>query len=73
MWENNLRTEDVIVEALARTGVGRLEARVASGAVNGALTAALFDWAEGEAAESLDDVIGRAMAVLGADHDSSIR
>jgi ABC-2 type transport system ATP-binding protein len=46
IWQNNLRTEEIIVKALTSTGSTKLEARVAAGAVNGALTAALFDWAE---------------------------
>lgn len=64
VWENNLRTEDVIVDALTGTGVGRLEARAAAGAVNGALTAALFDWAENPGAESLGRTIHRALQIV---------
>lgn len=64
-WENNHRTEEVVVEALVGTGVAVLEARVAAGAVLGALTAALFDWAQHED-ESLHERIVRALALVGA-------
>lgn len=64
IWENNFRTEEIIVEALTGTGVTMLEARVAAGAVLGALTAALFDWAEDEAAGTLGDRIRRALGQL---------
>jgi AcrR family transcriptional regulator len=64
IWENNLRTEDIIVDALTGTGVPTLEARVAAGAVNGALTAALFDWAEHHDAGSLGDRIRVALSML---------
>ena len=64
-WENNHRTEQVIVEALTATGVELLEARVAAGAVMGALTAALFDWGAREDG-SLDERIVRTLGVLGA-------
>lgn len=63
-WENNHRTEEVIVEALTGTGTAPLEAKVAAGAVLGALTAALFDWAESEGG-TLDDRITRALALIG--------
>jgi AcrR family transcriptional regulator len=64
VWENNLRTEGVIVDALTETGIDRLEARVAAGAILGSLTAALFDWAEHEQAGSLGDRIRSALALL---------
>lgn len=64
VWENNLRTENVIVEALTGTGVDPLEARVAAGAVNGALTAALFDWAERDQTSELGERIHSALAML---------
>lgn len=64
VWENTQRTQDVIVEALMGTGVHHLEARVAAGAVNGALTAALFDWAENDDAGSLADCIRSALQLL---------
>jgi AcrR family transcriptional regulator len=63
-WENNLRTEEVIVNALVDTGVADLEARVAAGAVLGALTAALFDWAEHAGGDSLGDRVRRALDLL---------
>jgi AcrR family transcriptional regulator len=65
VWENNLRTEETIVAALTATGVAGLDARVAAGAVNGALTAALFDWAEAEGRGTLGDRIRHAMEELG--------
>lgn len=56
-WSNNRKTERVIVEALEATGVPGLEARVAAGAVMGALMAALIDWGEDPGAGSLGDRI----------------
>jgi AcrR family transcriptional regulator len=64
IWENNLRTEDIIVEALTSTGISKLEARVAAGSVNGALTAALFDWAEEQDSGTLGERIREAMDLL---------
>lgn len=66
VWENNLRTEEVIVDSLTGAGVDILDARVAAGAVNGALTAALFDWAESDGTASLGETIGRALETLSA-------
>jgi AcrR family transcriptional regulator len=64
VWENNGRTEKVIVDALTSGGVPPLEARVAAGAVLGAITAALFDWAEDAGGESLGDRVRRTMSML---------
>lgn len=64
VWENNRRTEEVIVEALIRSGVERLESRVAAGATLGALTAALFDWAEHADGETLGERVRTAMRML---------
>lgn len=64
IWQNNLRTEDMIVAALTRSGVEELEARVAAGAVLGALTAALFDWARDGSAGSLGDRVRAAIAIV---------
>jgi len=64
VWENNMRTEDVIVAALTDTGVPAFEARVAAGAVNGALTAALFDWAHDVSGSTLGQRISDALALL---------
>lgn len=64
IWENNHRTEQVIVDALMATGATALEARVAAGAVLGALTAALFDWAEDPSPGSLGDRIRSALGQL---------
>ncbi len=41
-WQNNRRTEALVAEALAETGVDRLEADAAAGAVFGALMAGLL-------------------------------
>lgn len=67
VWENNHRTEQVIVEALTSTGAPPLDARVAAGAVMGALTAALLDWAEATDDDSLGDRVMRTLRVLGSD------
>jgi hypothetical protein len=64
VWENNRRTEEVLVTALTGSGVPTIEARVAAGAVLGALTAALFDWADDAGDESLGDRIRHAMRLL---------
>lgn len=71
-WENNHATEVVVVDALTATGVDRLEARVVAGAVLGALTAALFDWAEHDDA-SLGEWIVRALTLLGATVEGAAR
>jgi AcrR family transcriptional regulator len=44
VWENNRRTEEILIASLTETGTPRFEAAIAAGAVLGALTAALFDW-----------------------------
>lgn len=64
VWENNQRTADVLVDALVESGSPLLEARIAAGAVLGAVTAALFDWAEDEGSGSLGHRIRTAMDVL---------
>jgi AcrR family transcriptional regulator len=71
VWENNLRTEDIVVEALTSTGASELEARVAAGAVNGALTAALFHWAEDPETGSLGDRVRSALDQLHVATDSA--
>ena len=63
-WSNNRRTEQVIIEALTATGVDLLEARVAAGAVMGALMAALIDWGQDEEAGSLGERIRTALQLL---------
>lgn len=65
VWENNRRTENLIVEALTRTGVGRLEARVAAGACLGGLTAALLDWASEPDGQELRERMNTALALMG--------
>lgn len=64
VWENNKRTEDVIVAALVADRTRPLDARVAAGAVLGGLTAALFDWADRLDDTSLGDRVRRAVAML---------
>jgi AcrR family transcriptional regulator len=63
VWENNRRTEDVIVAALTETGTPRFEATVATGAVLGALTAALLNWAE-SGNDSLGKLVSGAIELL---------
>jgi AcrR family transcriptional regulator len=65
VWENNRRTEDLIVQALTRTGVGRIEARVAAGACLGGLTAALLDWASEPGGQELRERMNTALDVMG--------
>ncbi|WP_125616073.1 TetR family transcriptional regulator [Specibacter cremeus] len=64
VWENNHRTEELIVEALVQTGAPDLEARVAAGACLGGLTAALFDWAAGPDGHSLGERLRTALALM---------
>lgn len=64
VWENNRATEQVMVDALTGTGVPGLEAHVAAGAVLGALTAALFDWAADDRGDTLGDRVRQAMSLL---------
>lgn len=65
VWENNLKTEQVIVEALTAGGADHLDAGIAAGAVLGAVTAALFHWAEQPGDSSLGDRLRHAMSLLG--------
>jgi len=62
--ENNRRTEDALVEALLTDGTDRLTARVAAGAVLGALMAALFDWGSDDGGQPLGERIEWALAQL---------
>lgn len=64
MWENNRATEKAIVEALMDTGTADLAARVAAGAVLGALTAALLDWAEASSSEPVGQRLRSALELL---------
>lgn len=73
VWENNRRTEDLIVEALTATGVGRVEARVAAGACLGGLTAALLDWASAPDGQELRDRINTALDLIGESGRTSRR
>lgn len=63
IWENNNRTQEVIVDSLVSTGVDPFQAAVAAGSVLGGLTAALLHWAENEADE-LQACIGMALQQL---------
>lgn len=63
VWENNRRTEEVIVASLTDAGTPGFEATVATGAVLGALTGALFDWAE-RGTGTLGDLIRQSMEML---------
>jgi AcrR family transcriptional regulator len=63
-WSNNQQTAQVIVEALVATGVPTLVARVTAGAVIGALTAALLDWAEHDDTDTLGDRVRQALQIL---------
>lgn len=63
-WSNNRQTERVIADALISTGVNPLEARVAAGAVMGALMAALIDWGQDEGSGTLGDRVRLALDVL---------
>lgn len=65
IWENNRRTEDLIVEALTGTGAGRIEARVAAGACLGGLTAALLDWASEPDGQELRERMSTALDLMG--------
>lgn len=64
-WANNRETERVIIAALEKTGVSPLEARVATGAVMGAMMAALIDWGQDEDSGSLGDRVRFAVDYLG--------
>lgn len=63
-WANNQQTEQVIIEALVSTGVPLLEARVTAGAVVGALTAALLDWAGGDDTGTLGERVRQVLRLL---------
>jgi AcrR family transcriptional regulator len=65
-WSNNRKTEQVIIDALTSTGVPLLDARVASGAVMGALMAALIDWGEHDDSGTLGDRVRLALEMLGS-------
>lgn len=64
-WSNNRKTEQVIIDALTSTGVPILDARVAAGAVMGALMAALIDWGEREDSGTLGNRVRFALDMLG--------
>jgi hypothetical protein len=64
VWENNQVTGEVIADALVEDGTDPFEARVVTGAVLGAITAALFDWAEGDSLSSLGDRLRDSLSTL---------
>ncbi|WNB87267.1 TetR family transcriptional regulator [Cellulomonas sp. ATA003] len=66
-WENNQRTEHVVVAALVDDGVPPLAARVAAGACLGALMAALLDWAEDDVGPGLGARVRAALDQLAVD------
>lgn len=68
VWEYNLRTEDVIVSALTEAGTPALTARVAAGAVIGAIMAGLTDWGADADAGSLGDRVLAALDLLESVH-----
>lgn len=65
VWQNNRKTEDLIVTALMKDGVNRVEARVAAGACLGGLTAALLDWALDPDGQDLRGRMTTALDLLG--------
>ncbi len=69
MREDNGATESAVVDALVRGGTSRTDAAVAAGAVVGALTAALLEWATTPEPGPLGVAITRALDLLapGAD------
>lgn len=64
-WANNRETERIIIAALERTGTPSLHARVAAGAVMGAMMAALIDWGEDEGSGALGERVRFALQQLG--------
>lgn len=66
-WENNRRTEAVVVEALLEAGAPALEAKVAAGACLGALMAALLDWGEADDGGPLGARVVTALELLGSE------
>jgi AcrR family transcriptional regulator len=64
MRENSVRTEAAIASALTDSGVPGFEAVVAAGAVIGALTAALLEWANDPDAGPMGEAVTAALALL---------
>lgn len=71
VWENNRLTEQVIVDALVGTAADPFEAKVAAGAVLGAVTAALFHWAESDHDSDLGDSLLAALRLVTPQHDGA--
>jgi AcrR family transcriptional regulator len=67
IWENTRVTEDLLASVLVGEGASEFEARVVVGACLGAVMAALVDWAEDDAGESLGVRIKRALDFLGSE------
>lgn len=65
VWENNYRTSGFVEQVLIEDGVGLRQARVASGAVLGAITFALITWADDPDAPELRAYLTAALADLG--------
>lgn len=61
LWDNNYRTEQAVVEVLVADGVHAVDAKVAVGAVLGAITAGLLAWAESDDSLSIAECLGRAL------------
>ncbi|MCB2223183.1 MAG: TetR/AcrR family transcriptional regulator [Actinobacteria bacterium] len=70
-WSNTRETERVVVEALVATGAPVLEARIAAGAVMGALMAALIDWGRDEEAGPLGARVEAAVGQLAAPYEEA--
>jgi AcrR family transcriptional regulator len=68
-WANNRKTEQVIIDALESTGAPGLDARIAAGAVMGAMMAALIDWGEHDDSGTLGDRVRYALQQLGCNRD----
>jgi AcrR family transcriptional regulator len=71
-WENNQRTEALIVTALTDDGVPRFEARVAAGACLGALMAALLEWGDGRSGLTLSSCVVAALEQLGGPDGAAV-
>ncbi|GAA1430041.1 TetR/AcrR family transcriptional regulator [Microlunatus lacustris] len=64
MREDNFATETAVVDALVQAGTPRFDAAVAAGAVIGALTSALLEWATTTEPCPLGNAITAALGLL---------
>ena len=64
MREDNHATEMAVIDALVDTGERRFDAAVAAGAVIGALTAALLEWATATRPGPLGEAVTSALGLL---------